>query len=86
VARILRIDGDNYHINLGKRHGIKTGERFYIEHKANFTDGYGRERTVRNPAMGQMEVKRVYDNNAIMMPLNRYAAGNIQINDLAILE
>ena len=86
VARILRIDGDNYHINLGKRHGIKSGERFYIEHKANFTDGYGRERTVRNPAMGQMEVKRVYDNNAIMMPLNRYAAGNIQINDLAILE
>ena len=36
--------------------------------------------------MGQREVKRVYDNNAIMMPLNRYAAGNIQINDLAILE
>jgi hypothetical protein len=86
VARIVRIDGDNYHINLGKRHGIKVGERFYIEQKANFTDGYGRERTVRNPATGQMEVKRVYDNNAIMMPLNRYAAGNIQINDLAVLE
>ena len=86
VARITRIDGDNYHINLGKRHGIKAGDRFYIEQKANFTDGSGRERTVRNPTMSVMEVKRVYDHNAIMMPTSHYAPGNIQLNDLAILE
>ena len=30
IARIMRIDGDNYHINLGKRNGIKTGDHFYI--------------------------------------------------------
>lgn len=33
-----------------------------------------------------MEVKRVYDHNAIMMPTSHYAPGNIQLNDLAILE
>ena len=86
IARIMRIDGDNYHINLGKRNGIKTGDHFYIEQRADFTDGFGRDRTIRNPTTGMMEVKRVYEDNAVMMPLNRYAPGNIQINDLAVLE
>ena len=86
IARIMRIDGDNYHINLGKRNGIKTGDHFYIEQRADFTDGFGRDRTIRNPTTGVMEVKRVYEDNAVMMPLNRYAPGNIQINDLAVLE
>ena len=86
IARIMRIDGDNYHINLGKRNGIKTGDHFYIEQRADFTDGFGRDRTIRNPTTGMMEVKRVYEDNAVMIPLNRYAPGNIQINDLAVLE
>ena len=86
TARILRIDGDNFHINLGKRNGIKRGDHFYIEQRGDFTDGFGRQRTLRNPNTGMMEVKRVYEDNAVMMPLNRYAPGNIQINDLAVLE
>lgn len=86
IARILRVDGDQYHINLGKRHGIKVGDRFYIEQKANFNDEQGHERIIRNPTMTSMEVKRVYNNNAILMPGSRYAPANIQPNDLAILE
>ena len=33
-----------------------------------------------------MEVKKVYPENAVMRPLSQYAAGNIQVNDLAELE
>lgn len=86
IARILRVDGDQFHINLGKRNGIKIGERFHIEQKASYTDESGQERTVRNPTLGEMEVRKVYENNAIMSPLRGYAPGNIQINDLAVLE
>lgn len=86
TARIIRVEGNQYHINLGKRHGIKVGDRFYIEQKANFDDEQGHERIVRNPTTGSMEVKRVYENNAIMMPTNGYAPANIQPNDLAVLE
>ncbi len=86
VARIMHIDGDNFHINLGKRNNIKNGDRFYIEQRADYNDNYGEDRTLRNPAMGTMEVKQVYDNNAVMRPLNRYAPGNIQVNDLAVME
>lgn len=86
IARIMHVDGENYHINLGKRNGIKTGDRFYIEQRADFNDNYGENRTLRNPTTGAMEVKKVYDNNAVMMPMNRYAPGNIQVNDLAVME
>lgn len=86
TARIIRVEGDKYHINLGKRYGIKVGDRFYIEQKANYQDDNGRERIVRQPTLRSMEVKQVFEDNAIMSPGGGYAPANIQRGDLAVLE
>ncbi len=86
TARIIRVEAHDYHINLGKSNGLKVGDRFRILHKADFTDTYGQEHPLRNEAAGIMEVKKVYPENAVMRPLSQYAAGNIQVNDLAELE
>lgn len=86
TARIVRVEGDKYHINLGKRYGIKVGDRFYIEQKANFQDENGRERIVRQPTLRSMEVKQVFEDNAILSPGGGYAPANIQRGDLAVLE
>ncbi len=86
TARIIRVEGLDYHINLGKNNGLKVGDRFRILHKADFTDTYGQEHPLRNEASGVMEVKKVYPENAVIRPLSQYAAGNIQVNDLAELE
>jgi hypothetical protein len=86
TARIIQVEGLDYHINLGKSNGLKVGDRFRILHKADFTDTYGQEHPLRNEAAGIMEVKKVYPENAVMRPLSQYAAGNIQVNDLAELE
>lgn len=40
---IIRRDGLDYHINLGKTNGLKVGDRFRILHKADFTDVNGQE-------------------------------------------
>ena len=86
TARIIRIDGLDYHINLGKTNGLKVGDRFRILHKADFTDVNGQEHALRNAAAGTMEVTKVYPENAVLRPLSQYAAGNIQVSDLAELE
>ncbi|WP_024873239.1 flagella assembly protein FlgT [Tolumonas lignilytica] len=86
TARIIRVDGLDYHINLGKTNGLKVGDRFHILHKADFTDTDGQEHPLRNAASGTMEVSKVYAENAVLRPLSQYAPGNIQVNDLAELE
>lgn len=86
TARIIRIDGLDYHINLGKTNGLKVGDRFRILHKADFTDVNGQDHALRNAAAGTMEVTKVYPENAVLRPLSQYAAGNIQVSDLAELE
>lgn len=86
TARIIHIDGLDYHINLGKMNGLKVGDRFRILHKADYQDEYGSMHTLRNAASGLMEVKKVYDKNAVLRPLSQYVAGNIQLSDLAELE
>ena len=86
TARIIRVDGLDYHINLGKTNGLKVGDRFRILHKADFTDANGQAHPLRNAAAGMMEVSKVYPENAVLRPLSQYAAGNIQVNDLAELE
>ncbi len=86
TARIIRIDGLDYHINLGKVNGLKVGDRFRILHKADYQDEYGATHTLRNAADGLMEVKKVYAENAVLRPLSQYVAGNIQLSDLAELE
>ncbi len=62
------------------------GDRFRILHKADFTDVNGQEHALRNAAAGTMEVTKVYPENAVLRPLSQYAAGNIQVSDLAELE
>ncbi len=86
TARIIHIDGLDYHINLGKMNGLKIGDRFRILHKADYQDEYGATHTLRNAASGLMEVKKVYAENAVLRPLSQYVAGNIQLSDLAELE
>lgn len=86
VARITWINSQDYHINLGRKNGLKIGDRLRILHKADYADSYGQPHPARNAALGSMEVREVYPENAIMTPASQYAAGNIQINDIAVLE
>lgn len=85
TAKIIYIDGSNYHINLGRANGVKIGDQFHILHKADFNDGTGKYHVLRNQAQSTMEVKEVFDENAVLRPTAQYVAGNIQLGDIAEL-
>lgn len=86
AGRVVKVDGEEFHINLGSRNGIRLGERLLLQHKADYRDDNGLPRSDRRPAAGIMEVKRLYEDSAVVRPLNQYAPGNVQIGDLAVIE
>ncbi|GAA4496796.1 flagellar assembly protein T N-terminal domain-containing protein [Pseudaeromonas paramecii] len=86
AGRVVKVDGDEFHINLGSRNGIRLGERMLLQHKADYRDDSGMTRSDRRPAAGIMEVKRLYEDSAVLRTLNQYAPGNVQIGDLAVME
>ena len=85
TAKIIYMDGTNYHINLGRLNGVKVGDQFHILHKADFSDGSGKYHILRNQSQSTMEVKEVFDENAVLKPTSQYVAGNIQLGDIAEL-
>lgn len=86
VARITWINGEDLHINLGKKNGLKIGDRMHLMHRADFTDSYGQPHPDRNSALGTLEVKAVYPENAILSTTSQYMPGNVQVGDIAVLE
>ena len=86
MARIIAQNERGPHINLGRRNGVKLGDQFRIQHRADFVDAYGDARALRNPATGLFEVVQVFDDGAILRTQSRYEPFNIQIGDFAILE
>jgi len=86
AGRVVKVEGDEFHINLGSKNGIRLGERLLLQHKADYRDDSGMLRSDRRPAAGIMEVKRLYEDSAVLRSLNQYAPGNVQIGDLAVME
>lgn len=86
TARVVASNERGPHINLGRRNGIKLGDQFRIQHRADFVDSNGDARALRNPAAGLFDVVQVFDDGAILSSQNRYEPFNVQIGDLAILE
>lgn len=86
TARVIAQNERGPHINLGRRNGVKLGDQFRIQHRADFVDAFGDARSMRNPASGLFEVVQVLEDGAILRTQNRYEPLNIQIGDLAILE
>ena len=85
LARVVSVSSDSIQINLGKRNGIKLGDRFALYHNAGFIDQFGHIRSQVNNAQYGMEVSRVYQGNTILTPIENYPMNNIQLNDLAKL-
>ncbi|MGN1393478.1 MAG: flagellar assembly protein T N-terminal domain-containing protein [Succinivibrionaceae bacterium] len=87
IGKIIKIDQDTGYVytNLGNINGIKQGNRFFIEHEYEFIDQDGTQRIANQRAKAQLEAIEVFKNTSLLKPVLE-SNGNIQINDLIILE
>jgi hypothetical protein len=82
---VIKVDSDFLTINLGKRHGLKEGDKLSIYHVTTFTDNRGivRQSTIINPA--QFIVRSLYQNHLEATTESGILYGDIQNDALVIL-
>ncbi len=84
-AYITRIQGNQYHINVGTDNNVKEGDVFYLSMTSNYYDTLKTQRLNSHDLPGAYVVKKVSTNNAILVPDSKTKAdSNIQIGDIAM--
>lgn len=83
-AKVIRVEGNQVSINLGKHHGVQVNDEFSLLHLNNFTTDIGKTYAGFNVSPFKVKVISVYENNATAIATDERLLGNIQINDLAV--
>ncbi|REL32140.1 flagella assembly protein FlgT [Thalassotalea euphylliae] len=83
-ARIVRVEGNEVIVNVGKRQGVKLGDKFSLLHLNSFTSDQGKMYTGYNVSNHMVTVSEVFQDSAVAKTTNQNLLGNIQINDLAV--
>lgn len=85
-ARIVQVESNHVHINLGKKNGLQPGTLINLSYTSNFKDQFGIERRAKSISQQPMKVIEVHKHNAILETLDEFPLTNIQINDIATIQ
>lgn len=84
-ARIVSVDSNHVHINLGKSNGLQEGTLINLSYSSNFKDQFGIERQAKTISRQPMKVIQVHKNSAILETIEDFPLSNIQLNDIATI-
>lgn len=86
VARIIQIDTEAIRINIGSNSNLKTGMRFKVIHRTDYTDRQGGQYFENFDTKGLYEVSRLSNDSAWLTPIseNRRLI-NVMLDDLVVL-
>ena len=86
TGRVLNTDAEGYvYINLGRKHKVRQGTRFYLEQSSYFQDNDELPRNNLERAQAIYKVEKVFENTAVLKSVG-LPDGNIQPDDLAVAE
>lgn len=84
-GRVISVDGNEVNINIGRNNGLKIGDTFMIKHSGSYVDQFGINRKKETSANTKVEVTQLYEQQATLKTTDLQPTGNVQIDDLAIL-
>ncbi|BAJ01372.1 flagellar assembly protein FlgT [Shewanella violacea] len=84
LGQIIAKQHDRVILNLGRRHGIRVGDKFQLVLQQNFTDRFDKMRAVAGKSPAEIRIDQVTEKTATAILVDRNASYNVQINDLAI--
>lgn len=84
-GQVVRVDGRDITVNLGNKHGLRSGQNLYIYHRGSFVDDQGiyREQWVLSPY--QLEIVQVENSSAMARIQGDQPGSNIQPNDRVVI-
>lgn len=83
-GKIIKVDGNQVTINLGRDHGLKIGDEFSLLHLTHFTNKLGKSYAGYNLSPYKVKITKLTRQTAIAKTEDGRLFGNIQIEDLAI--
>ena len=84
-ARIVSAEGNEVSINIGRNNGLKLGDKFAIKHNGSYVDQFGISRNKETSSHSEVEVIKLYDQQALLNTVDRQPTANVQIDDLVTL-
>lgn len=83
-GKIIKVDGNQITINLGRDHGLKIGDQFNLLHSTEFSTNSGKSYSGFNVSPYKVKVIQLSRQTATAITPDGRLFGNIQINDLAV--
>lgn len=81
---ILKVNGNQVTINLGRDHGLKLGDEFSLLHMTEFTNNSGKAYAGYNVSPFKVKVNKLTRQTAIAITPDGQLFDNIQVNDLVV--
>ncbi|RJG40270.1 flagellar assembly protein T N-terminal domain-containing protein [Motilimonas pumila] len=85
-AKVIAIRDNKIQINLGRKNGLKVGERLTLMHNGSYTDQFGIVRFRQEKSNIKVKVVELYHDSAVLQGADTLDANNIQLNDYAIIQ
>lgn len=83
-GKIIKVQGNQVIINLGRDHGLKMGDEFSLLHLTHFTNNTGKSYTGFNVSPYKVKVTKLTRQTATATTTDGSLFGNIQVDDLAV--
>ena len=84
LGQIIARQGDRIIINLGRKNGVKLGDKFQVVLQKNIPDRLNNMRALVTKNRAEIIIDQVSEDTATAMIENIDAADNIQVHDIAI--
>ncbi len=82
LPEVVAVRGSNVTINMGRIHGVKTGDKLQLWHTGSFIDQSGLPRSRVSQSDITLTVSRVYDQEAELVIDQPQLARSVQIGDV----
>ncbi|ABI71006.1 flagellar assembly protein FlgT [Shewanella frigidimarina] len=84
LGQIVARQGDRIIINLGRKNGVKMGDKFQIVLQKNIPDRFNSMRAIATKSRANVVIEQVTENSSTAIFDGIDSADNIQVNDIAI--
>jgi hypothetical protein len=84
LGQIVARQGDRIIINLGRKNGVKMGDKFQIVLQKNIPDRFNSMRAIATKSRANVVIEQVTEDSATAIIDGIDSADNIQLNDIAI--
>ncbi|WP_283628097.1 flagellar assembly protein FlgT [Shewanella baltica] len=84
LGQVVSRQADRVILNLGRKHGIRVGDKFQVVLQQNLPDRLNEMRAVATKSRATVKIEQVSEESSTAVLLDQNAAYNVQINDIAL--